>query len=495
MPWSGATERAAIVAAAAAALAVCACARPSQPPGATEENRPPAVRSLHPRMDSVLAEMSGRAKVQFDEPIQGASGLERQIRASPAYRYQVSVGHSEISIRPRGGWRPGAVYVLEIPAVMSDLLNNRRREPIRMVFSTGPPIVPTAVRARLFDRVTGEELTEGRILYLAAGRDTAPTAADTVPYTAAADSAGRYVLRHVPPGRYWAYGFVDRNRNRRLDRRLEPYDSARVTLEGDSAEASVTLSVLEPDSTPPRLGGVETPDSVTVRLGFDDRLRPGQPLAGLAVRRGEEAPRVPVREARVLVAEDTVPRDTSASVPGDTAAAGRADTATGLDAAAAASDTPAAAEAGGAPEEDPSAGPGEAVPAREETGGGAREPLRGEGAEADSLARPPGAREDSAPADRPPRPTRIVRIRLGEAMSAGETLRVRIDTVWNVWGLAAAADTSFVFVPPPDTAGAGPSGTGGDADTASVAADSAAPDTAAGSAPPDSSADPGGTIP
>ena len=527
MPWSEGTDRAGepeppaaasrgggesggrrATAAVALLLAAAAwsCARPGAPPGAPDETRPPAVRSLFPALDSVVPELSGRAKVEFDEPISAGRNLGRQLVASPAYAYTVSVGHSEISVRPEGGWRPGAVYVLEFPARISDLLNNPREEPVRMVFSTGPPIRPTVVRARLFDRITGEENTDGRILYLAAedsaagARDTAPGARDTVPYTAVADTGGVYVLRHVPPGDYWAFGFVDRNRDRRLDRRLEPYDSARVELDSDSAAASLDLHFLEPDSTAPILGRIETPDSVTVRLGFDDHLRPGQEVARLRVRRGADGDSIPIREIRVLTATDTVPEDTlpqdtlpGDTVPGDTLAPDTSpgDTVPRDSAAADAGVGDSAAVAGATP----LGGPPVADAAAAETGGAdsavaaARNAVAGGGRPAPAR---PGAAGEEPPADTtegPPRPTRILRVRLGEAMAVDDTYRVSVRGVVNMWGLSTDADTTFVFTPPPpdtsavDSAGVDTLGAGtaeGDTTAADTAAAETPADTAAG---------------
>lgn len=490
MPWSEATDRGgstALLAAACVAAAAWSCARPSQPPGAPEESDPPAIRSLRPAPDSVVPQLGGRATIEFDEPIQAGSDLGRQLVASPAYPYSVSVGHSEISVRPEGGWRPGAVYVLEFPAGITDLLNNAREEPVRMVFSTGPPIRPTVLRARLFDRVTGEEQTDGRILYLAArgdgegggpraAGDTAAGAEDTVPYTAVADTGSAYVLRHVPPGEYWAFGFVDRNRNRRLDRAVEPYDSARVSLGSDSAEASVALFTLEPDSTPPRLGRVETPDSVTIRLGFDDRLRPGQAPERIRVVREEAGDSIPVVEARALTAEDTLPADTAAAdtasadtTTADTASADSATTDTArpdsasVDSASVDSDSAAAADTA-AP--DPAAAdvaaPGPAgepglPPADSAPSDPGRDDPTGEEADSAGVSAAdgvPGETEADAAqgVDPPPRPTRILRLRLAAPMPE-DTLRVSVRGVSNVWGLTVDADTTFVFTPPPpDTA-------------------------------------------
>lgn len=456
---------------AAAAVLACGCARPSSPPGAEEETRPPAVRSVHPPRDSVVAELGGRARVQFDEPIQGRGDLGRRMVASPAYRYDVSVGHSEISVRPEEGWRPGAVYVIEFPAGISDLLDNSREEGVRLVFSTGPAIRPTRVTARLFDRVTGEEQPRGRVLFMAARRDSPAGAADTVPYTAVADSAGRYVLRHLPPRSYWAYGFVDGNRNRRLDRRLEPYDSARVVLDSHTAEASMGLFLLEPDSTPPRPRLVEVRDSMTVRVGFDDHLRPGRRPGAALVRRAGGGDSVPVRGARVLTAEDTV----QPGEPPEPDSAG-ADT-TELDGPA--SDT---ATADRGPE-------GQAAAAAVDTATGdvpaGRDTAAVDTAAGDASLPPPGADSavaDTAAAERPPRPTKYVEVRLERALTP-DTFRIRLRDVRNVWGLAGEVDTIFTYAPRPDSAAADTSAGAPPADT--LAEDGAGPPPDRRAAPPD----------
>lgn len=443
----------------AAAVAAWGCARPSSPPGAPEESRPPAVRSLTPAMDTVVPGLSGAAKIRFDEPIRTRSGLGRRLVASPAYQYSVSAGHSEISVRPEGGWRPDAVYVLEFPPGITDLLDNSRTEPVRLVFSTGPPIRPTRVELRLFDRVTGQERDRGRALFLPAGSeaeresaraeaDTAGVAADTagpVPYTAVADSAGRYVLRHLPPGTYWAFGFVDRNRNLRLDRRLEPYDSGRVDLSSDTARASATLFLLEPDSTPPRLATVEARDSVTIRLTFDDHLRPGHRPREPSVRPEGGTNDLSVREVRVPTAADTAGQR---APPADSVGSASADSPTADSASA---DVP---EGEGAATPDTAVGP---------------DTLSPDSAADDSAA------SDTAEVQKPPRPTRIVEIRLARPPSP-DTFRVRLRGVRNMHGLEADVDTTFGFVPPPDTAGPPPDDSTGRDTT--FRADSTVPDTA-----------------
>lgn len=257
--------------------AATGCANEQPPPGALPDARPPQVARFVPPRDTVIPGFDGSARIRFDEPVRLAADLGRRVTASPAYRYRFEIGFSEIEIRPEGGWREAAVYCFEIPAGISDLLNNRTDAPIPYCFSTGPPVRPTRVEGRVEDRVTGGPVPGARVLFLA-------LPADTTPYTAEADGQGEFSLRSLPAGGYWAYGFQDRNRNLRLDRPLEPYDSVHFRLDEATGAPTLELALVEPDSTPPLLVSALAEDSVTVRLEFDDPLPTEQPVAEVAVR-------------------------------------------------------------------------------------------------------------------------------------------------------------------------------------------------------------------
>lgn len=303
------------------AAAVClGCANERPPPGAAPDARPPRVERFDPPRDSVVPRLDGSARIRFDEPVRVPDDLGRRVEASPALRYRFESGFSEIRIRPEEGWLEGAVYCFEIPQGISDLLGNRTEAPIPYCFSTGPPVLPTRVEGRVEDRVTGRAVSGARVLFLG-------LPVDTTPYTAVADSRGEFSMRSLPPGEYWAFGFEDRNRNLRLDRRLEPHDSLRFRLDETTGAPSLLLALVPPDSTPPVLQGARSVDSLTMRLEFDDPLLPDQPGARVAVSdsAGGTLPvrRVHVGEPRDLSAEGRRPSTTVTLLLAEPLARGR----------------------------------------------------------------------------------------------------------------------------------------------------------------------------
>lgn len=417
----------------AALLFLARCAKEEAPPGALPDTRPPQVSRIEPGNDSIVPGFDGDLHIVFNEPIKPPQDLSRTLLGSPAYRYEVGSGFSDLKIHPAGGWRAGAVYVIEIPAGIPDLLGNRTTTPIRVVFSTGAPITDTRAAGTLLDRVSGQGVQGARVLF-----EHPP---DTIPYSAVSDTGGRFALSSLPTGDYRVYGFRDLNGDMRLQRRLESYDSAAFDLPDSTSTVDLTLRLTEPDSTPPRLLVATALDSQTVELRFDDYLDPDQRF---------DSVRVAIRDT-VTGASWPVSGVEPETVGGRSAVGGR-----GPSAAGAPADTarPAAADTAGRSPADSAGSPGE--PTRPESADTAGRPapdttppvsLDTTGARAAGT----GPRRGTPATGTSALPVQKLLARLGRPLAPG-AYRVTVEAVRNLRDLSGGGDTLFVY-PASDTAG------------------------------------------
>jgi hypothetical protein len=210
----------------------------------------------------------------FDERL-GEQSVRDAVSVSPRTS-AADIDHrgDEIRVSLRRGWEAGRIYQVTVAPGVQDLFNNRRAEPVRLVFSTGPEIPDTELTGTVTARTTGRPEAGTRV--------EAALAPDSLVYSTRTDSAGAFAFRQIPAGQYRVRAFRDTNADLELQD-YEPRDTARATVVVGAAP-TVRLRVLEPDSTAPRAASVQTADSAWIEVRFDDYLDPAQAFAPTQVR-------------------------------------------------------------------------------------------------------------------------------------------------------------------------------------------------------------------
>lgn len=255
----------------AAALALVACASPGTPPGGPPDVAAPQVVAIVP--DSGRVGITPREVIfRFDEVVNerpaSVTTLADLFLISPKDGTpRVSWNRDEIAVRPRRDWRPNTTYTVTMMGGLSDIRGNVRNAGASTLFSTGPTLPRTRIAGTVFDWVTGV-LAVGALVESFVSPDSARA------YVAIGDSSGRFVMEHLPPGRYVVRAVADRNKNRGIDAG-EAWDSTTVTL---TDNASVELFAFAHDTVPPRIRDVTNVDSLSIRLAFDRPVDPTQRL-------------------------------------------------------------------------------------------------------------------------------------------------------------------------------------------------------------------------
>jgi len=409
---------------------VSTCANVEAPPGSGPDFTPPAVLERYPAPGAVVPDLDDDAWLRFDEPIQAPRNLERGLDLSPAWDWKFNPNTRGFSVRPREGWQPGVVYHVRVPQGVADLLRNTTRSSIEWTFSTGPPISRTRIDGTIYDRIQGAGTRDARILFLPP---------DSIPYSVVSDTGGVFTMHSLPPGEYLVLGFLDQNRNRRLDREMETYDSALVSLPDSISRHALNLWMTPPDSTPPVLVGVVAFDTVTVVLEFDEPLEPEASFDSVSVSLvpalgGAELPVVGLRVGQsgtpgIGLQAPAVPGGEPADSVSDVELDVRLDSLVVPEAAEVEDSIQGVVDSVGVAED--------SVPAADSLALEAREAIE---------PGPPG-RTDLANAEARERPYPYLIVTLEQALTE-DSFRVSVSGVSNLRGLTGGGDTTFVYVAP-----------------------------------------------
>lgn len=253
-----------------------ACANQGPPPGGPPDVEPPLIVSVSPTTMSTTPKV-GSVRLKFNEVIsetpKGVRNLSDLVFISPrSGEPRVSWGRTQIDIRPGTGWKPNTVYSVQIKPGLVDLRGNGIDTSIRVVFSTGGPIPNTLVQGVVFDWGLGRGLGSAVV---------EAVAPDSTTYQAVADSAGRFSLRHVPPGSYLLRAYADKNGNRRLDA-LEIWDAMSTTV---TQNLLAEFYAFQHDTIGLRIADIAVQDSNRViKITFDKPYSPQQSFGRGSVR-------------------------------------------------------------------------------------------------------------------------------------------------------------------------------------------------------------------
>ena len=249
-------------------VALLACASQGDPPGGPPDSVPPILIGIVPESGAVSVRPS-RVEFRFDEVVSerpaGATSLEQLVLISPSDGLpRVDWRRRSIAVRPRRDWRQNAVYTVTLLPGIADLRGNVMKTGTSVIFATGPTIPETRVAGTVYDWVAGTVPLAGAVEAIALP--------DSIIYVARTDTAGRFVLAHLPPGAYALRAWIDANNNRDRDPR-EAYDSTSIALRDT---ASVTFFAFVHDTVPPRINTVQAVDSMTLRVELNQPLDPEQ---------------------------------------------------------------------------------------------------------------------------------------------------------------------------------------------------------------------------
>lgn len=308
------------------ALPAAACAGNEPPSGGPEDRFPPYVVETLPDTFSKIEPGAREVRFRFSERISerpAAGRLDDAVVVSPSTgEVRVKHGRDGITVRMREGFAPGLVYRVTVRPVVKDMFGNALRDPFDLVFSTGGEIVPNVVAGMVEDRVTGEAIPEARVVA------RFPNGGDTIAHWNFSDTGGVFSLRYLPAGPFELRAWQDLNRDGEVGGSEPQTSFVPGELAGAADTTLAILTLVLPDTTPPRLARATADDSVTLRIEIDDYVEPALAEGSITgvvtvvaldtATAGEDSPPPPEDAAGAAPAEGAAGAADSAASAGET---------------------------------------------------------------------------------------------------------------------------------------------------------------------------------
>ncbi|OGG49838.1 MAG: hypothetical protein A3F84_15785 [Candidatus Handelsmanbacteria bacterium RIFCSPLOWO2_12_FULL_64_10] len=247
------------------------CASQAPPPGGPPDRTPPEVAQTRPAPDATRVAPDSGVRIRFSEAMDRRSA-EASFFLSPApqgglkFRWR----KDEMEVLPPGGLHPGRTYLVSVGTGSRDEAGNPLRASFDFAFSTGDLIGRGEIRGRVLS------IDKGRsqvyiVAYELTGRGDPDPASDAPDYTTQAASDGAFRFPRLSPGRYRAFAFEDRDRDRSCSPGVDPLSVPAGDALLTESDAVALLGDLRPalrDTARATLTSARAADRTHVALRF-----------------------------------------------------------------------------------------------------------------------------------------------------------------------------------------------------------------------------------
>jgi len=271
------------------------CASQAPPPGGPPDRTPPEVAQTWPAPDATRVPPDSGVRIRFSEAMDRRSA-EASLFLSPApqgglkFRWR----KDELEALPSGGLHPGRTYLVSVGTGSRDQAGNPLRASFDFAFSTGDLLGRGEIRGRVLPLDRGRSQVYV-VAYELTGRGDPDPASDAPDYTTQAASDGAFRFPRLSPGRYRAFAFEDRDRDRACSRGVDPLSVPAGDALLTAPDAVALLGDLRPalrDTARATLTSARAADRTHVALRFSGPVAgpidaaisgPSGPLSVLAV--------------------------------------------------------------------------------------------------------------------------------------------------------------------------------------------------------------------
>jgi uncharacterized protein (DUF2141 family) len=283
-------------------LSITGCAKQGRPSGGPVDRSAPRVTAHTPPTDATSIALFTTITIEFSEGMD-RSRAEEAIFVAPQTEIDMDWRGHRLQIRPRDGLLEGRTYVVTVGADARDLRGNKLENSYSFAFATGAQLDSGEMVGRI---ISADDRPQRGAYVWAYDLQTfeGTTGKGEPAHVTQTGDDGSFRFERLAKGRYRVIGFVDGNRNQRLDDGESLALAAAdidVTAEGVTTVGDQRLALRQKK---PRVERASAVDAQRVLLVFDGPVETADmeiELAGLPIewiyQDAEDETRVHVRTA------------------------------------------------------------------------------------------------------------------------------------------------------------------------------------------------------
>ncbi len=253
------------------------CAEIGPPPGGKIDKVKPRIISSSPADGSTSVKPDNKIIITFSERIIKPLS-KRPIYISPRLQSEPKIQwkSDKVIITLADSFAVDQTYIISFAEGIQDLRRNPLDSGSVIAFTTGGKLANGVISGRVVDKNNIPQKNIITALYNKDFTDTATTIDSLYPtYMVVTDNDGQFSFRYIPNGKYLLLAFLDKNKNERLDTKIEQYGLTDRSITLDSSLSNInnlSITLTAHEESQQTINAVRQTNDNMIKIDFNFNL-------------------------------------------------------------------------------------------------------------------------------------------------------------------------------------------------------------------------------
>ncbi|MEA1986167.1 MAG: Ig-like domain-containing domain [Candidatus Marinimicrobia bacterium] len=232
------------------------CASQGRPGGGPKDTTPPVVYPIYVKDGTTKLNRTTKIIFNLSEKINKLSA-KKAITIFPLNLtdYSIDVRKRTIIITPESKWKKNQFYTIIIDRNLSDLRNNKIKQPITLSFSTGTKIPQGSLQGQVY----GLKEKDNAIIIFSSNTKSIDSLFKNYEYFSQPNENGNFNFNYLPSKEFTILGFIDNDNNKKYEAKFDDLILPNTLFfsVNDSTIENLEFDVIRGNFSIPRLLSIE----------------------------------------------------------------------------------------------------------------------------------------------------------------------------------------------------------------------------------------------